>query len=222
MNYVTRNHSLSRRQLLWSGGGTLASVLLRPFALLAEPGLLPTPAQTEGPFYPDVLPLDTDNDLVSIAGSKEHASGQITHIFGRLTDRDGQAVRHATIEIWQCDAMGRYLHTTDARRGRRDPYFQGYGKTLTDAQGGYHFRTIKPVPYPGRAPHIHFAIKGNGFERLTTQMYVDGAPENADDFLLQHIRNSAARRQLLVALQPRPELEPGALGGEFPIVLGDR
>lgn len=220
MNYVIHNRTLSRRHFLSTGSAAVTTALLSASGALASAAFLPTPAQTAGPFYPDVLPLDTDNDLVRIAGNDTLARGQITHIFGRLTDRDGQPIRNATVEIWQCDALGRYLHSADARQGRRDAHFQGYGTTVTDAQGAYRFRTIKPVPYPGRAPHIHFAVKGHGFARFTTQMYVDGAPENADDFLLRSIRNTTARQQLLVALQPRPDLEPGALGGDFPIVLG--
>jgi protocatechuate 3,4-dioxygenase beta subunit len=194
----------SRRQVLRSGAACLAGALVwTPYGLAAP--LLPTPPQTVGPFYPNVLPLDTDNDLVTIQGNTASAVGQITHVFGRMTDVDGRPVRNARVEIWQCDAFGRYIHTRDARRGRRDGNFQGYGQTVTDADGQYRFRTIKPVAYSGRA----------------TQMYIAGAPENADDFLLNGMQNTAARQALIVTLQPRPDLEPEALGGQFNIVLGN-
>jgi protocatechuate 3,4-dioxygenase beta subunit len=216
----SRDGLFRRRQVLRSGAACLAGALVWTTHGLTAP-LLPTPPQTVGPFYPNVLPLDTDNDLVTIQGSAASAVGQITHVFGRMTDVDGRPVRNARVEIWQCDAFGRYIHTRDAGRGRRDGNFQGYGQTVTDADGQYRFRTIKPVAYSGRAPHIHFAIHGHGFARLTTQMYIAGAPENADDFLLNSIQNTAARQALIVTLQPRPELEPEALGGQFNIVLGN-
>jgi protocatechuate 3,4-dioxygenase beta subunit len=138
-----------------------------------------------------------------------------------LRDTDGRPIRRARIEIWQCDALGRYIHSLDARRGPRDPNFQGYGHTLTDDQGYYRFRTIRPVPYPGRAPHIHFAVKGKGFDRLTTQMYVEGEPRNEKDFLLGRL-SAQARRALIVPLKPAPNPQASDLSGRFDIVLGDR
>lgn len=212
---------LSRRRVLVAGSSWLASSLVMVSHGVATPGLQPTPAQGRGPFYPDVLPLDTDNDLVTIRGDATPAAGQITHIIGRITAVDGRPVRDARVEIWQCNAFGRYIHSRDTGYGQRDPHFQGYGQTTIDHDGWYRFRTIKPVPYPGRAPHIHFAIHGPGFSSLTTQMYVEGAPENAHDFLLNHIHNEAARRSLIVALQPLPDHEPDALSGRFDMVLGN-
>jgi protocatechuate 3,4-dioxygenase beta subunit len=101
-----------------------------------------------------------------------------------------------------------------------DENFQGYGRTATDETGGYRFRTIRPVPYPGRPPHIHFAVSGNGLPRFTTQMYVAGEPGNDRDGVLMGVRDPAARARLIVPLSPAPEAEPGALAATFDIVLG--
>ncbi|MFQ5911787.1 MAG: intradiol ring-cleavage dioxygenase [Nitrospinota bacterium] len=192
-----------------------------PANVLGATKLRPTPPQGEGPFYPDVLPLDKDNDLVSVEGRSELALGRITHIFGRIRDVDGRPVRSARIEIWQCDSLGRYIHSLDPGRGPRDPNFQGYGRTVTDDKGRYRFRAIKPVPYPGRTPHIHFAVSAKGSRRLTTQMYVEGEPLNKTDFLLNRVGNAEARRSLIAALKPLPNHEKEALIGQFDIVLGD-
>lgn len=208
----------SRRRFLLTAGTAFAG-LAAPAGLAAAAGLRPTQEQSLGPFYPDRMPLDTDNDLVTIEGSGRNALGRITHVFGRVVDVGGRPIPGARVEIWQCDSYGRYIHTSDDR-GRRDAAFQGYGATVTGPDGGYRFRTIKPVPYSSRTAHIHFAVKGPGDGRLITQMYFAGEPRNAEDMLLQGIRNERARRALIVKLDPAPELETGALGGRFDIVLG--
>jgi protocatechuate 3,4-dioxygenase beta subunit len=134
-------------------------------------------------------------------------------------DREGRPLPGILVEIWQCDANGRYLHPADPGRRPRDPLFQGYGRTLTDAAGSYRFRTIRPVAYPGRTPHIHFRLSRDGGELLTTQMYVAGEPLNERDFLLNAVRDLAARARLLVELAPANDIESGALAGRFEIVL---
>jgi protocatechuate 3,4-dioxygenase beta subunit len=199
-----------RRQLL------LGAALLLPQA--GRAALLPTPRQSEGPFYPTLLPLDADNDLVTVAGREARAAGTVTHVFGRVLDADAQPLAGARVEIWQCDAAGRYHHPGDPR-GPADPNFQGFGHTLAAADGGYRFRTIRPVPYPGRTPHIHFAVIAPGRQRLVTQMYVAGEPGNARDGLYNAIRDPAARASVTVELAPAGDLEPGALAGRFDIVL---
>ena len=141
----------------------------------------------EGPFYPHDPPLEADADLVRVGGRDTLAQGVITHLGGVVRDSRGRPVPDAQVEIWQCDANGRYHHPWDRRSAPLDENFQGYGRTRTGAAGRYRFRTIRPVAYPGRAPHIHFAIKGRSFEPLITQMYVRGAPENAYDGLLSRI-----------------------------------
>lgn len=182
--------------------------------------LLPTPPQTAGPFYPRSFPPDSDNDLVQIAGHAGTANGTITHVTGRVLDEGGRAVSGARVEIWQCDANGRYHYVDDGRSDPpRDENFQGYGQTLTDGGGSYRFRTIRPVPYPGRTPHIHFAVSAPGFRRFVTQMYVAGEPRNDRDGVLMGVPDPAARARLIVPLRPAPDTEADALAGTFDIIL---
>lgn len=210
---------LNRRRVLASGTALATIAGLKP----AVAALLPTPPQSTGPFYPASLPLDADADLVQVAGRTEPAAGTILHLVGRVLDRDGRPVRGARVEIWQCDAFGVYHHPRDPR-GPADPNFQGFGATAVAEDGAYRFRTIEPVPYPGRTPHIHFRILGPGFEPLTTQMYVEGQPLNERDFLWRRIADPRARAAVTVPLLPAPELEPDtkrpAKRAQFDIVLG--
>lgn len=180
--------------------------------------LLRTPRQSRGPFYPTELPLDRDNDLAQVAGRPGIARGEISNVIGRLLTERGQPVAGARIEIWQCNAHGRYHHAGDYRDVPLDPSFQGYGQFTTGADGAYRFRTIKPVPYPGRAPHIHFAVSGRDFEPLVTQLYVAGARENERDGLLNAIRDARARQSLVVTFEPDPAGR-GELLARFDIVL---
>ena len=204
--------ALSRRALL-SAAGVAASMLPSRAARAAAL----TPPQTEGPFYPTELPADTDSDLVRITGADAQALGQVTHIMGRVLDRQGRPLPGVLVEIWQCDANGRYRHPGD-RGGGRDPGFQGFGRVLTDPGGGYRFRTIRPVAYPGRTPHIHVKVLHGRSELLTTQMYVAGEPLNARDGLYRRL-DPGERERVTVALRPAPEIEGGALAGTFEIVV---
>ncbi len=181
-----------------------------------------TPPQTEGPFYPDKLPLDTDNDLLVVNDAITPAVGEITHLTGRLLDARGNPLRNAVVEIWQCDGKGVYLHSADSRRkaDTRDKNFQGFGRFLTSSSGEYYFRTIKPVPYPGRTPHIHFKIKKGGKELLTTQCYIKGERRNERDGIFRSIRDAKAREAVLVAFAPIKESRIGELAARFDIVLG--
>ena len=201
----------------WLGSALAAGLgLAVPRAPAAElPG---TPSQTRGPFYPHEPPLDADADLVRVGGRDTLARGVITHLGGVVRDSRGRPAPDALVEIWQCDANGRYHHPWDRRNAPLDENFQGYGRTRTGADGRYRFRTIRPVAYPGRAPHVHFTIKGHGFEPLVTQMYVQGAPENAHDSVLNRIGNPARRASLVVPFEPHPELA-GELTARFNIVL---
>ncbi len=207
----------SRRRVLHGAGALAASVALPAGA--AE--LIATPPQTTGPFYPLSLPLDSDNDLVIVEGGPERAAGTILHLAGRVLDTGGRAVGGVRLEIWQCDAFGVYHHPRD-RRGPADANFQGFGATTADDQGAWRFRTIEPVAYPGRTPHIHFRIAGPGFEALTTQMYLAGHPLNERDGIYRRLGERA--RLVTVGLEPAPDLEPGAKSGakrgRFDIVLG--
>ena len=178
--------------------------------------LEPTPEQTLGPFYPSVLPEDRDADLLVIKGRTERAQGMVLHLTGRVTDTSGAPVADALVEIWQSDAYGRYLLPKDGAPGRRDPNFQGYGQARTDAAGAYKFRTIRPVPYQSRPPHIHFQVTHPRFRSLVTQMYVVGEPgrENPAYFGGQRVRDA-----LSVTLRPADGAEAGALSARFDIVL---
>lgn len=180
--------------------------------------LLPTPTQTRGPFYPLELPLDNDNDLVLVSGGSARAKGQVAHLFGHIVDTRSRPVPDAVVEIWQCDANGRYHHPWDRGRVAPDPNFQGYGRYTTAADGAYRFRTIRPVAYPGRTPHIHFAVSSPGFKPLVTQMYVAGEPLNERDGVLKRIRDERARASVIVDLKPRDEAS-GEIAGNFDIVL---
>src|SRR5262245_38665618 len=164
--------------------------------------LVRTPPQTEGPFYPDRLPLDTDNDLIIVNDTLTPAVGDITWLSGRILDARGQPIRNALVEIWQCDANGAYIHTHSGNREKRDSNFQGFGRFLTGSTGEYLFRTIKPVPYPGRSPHIHFAIKRKGRKELITQCYIKGHPGNEKDGVYQGIKDEKARRAVTIPFEP--------------------
>jgi len=179
-----------------------------------------TAAQTEGPFYPDRLPLDTDNDLLIVNDGITPAVGEITHLSGRILDETGAAIRNAVVEIWQCDHEGVYIHSGDVSRKARDGNFQGYGRFLTDASGAYYFRTIKPVPYPGRTPHIHFKVKKGGRELLTTQCYIKGHPGNAQDGIWKSVTDPRARESITIDFKPATGSPAGELAATFDIVVG--
>lgn len=207
----------SRRQFL--GGLAIGVSTFSVPGLFAEE-LTRTPKQTEGPFYPDKLPLDTDNDLIVINDTLTPAVGEITHLSGRILDAHGNPIRNAVVEIWQCDNAGAYLHSKTGNADKRDRHFQGFGRFLTGRSGEYGFRTIKPVPYPGRTPHIHVAVKVPGQEKFVTQCYVKGHPGNDKDGILRSIRDDKARESLLVDYQPIQGSRVGELAARFDVVLG--
>ena len=168
-----------------------------------------TPSASEGPFYPTTGMRfeDIDNDLVKIAGEVEQAGGEVVMLGGRVLDKAGNSIAGARVEIWQCDVNGSYLHRRDSGRNSRDPAFQGFGHDLSTADGSYSFRTIKPVPYVGRTPHIHVKVLVDNRERLTTQFYLPGHPDNENDWLYQRVPH--AKRELVTmnfnAAQPVPQ-----------------
>ena len=209
--------ALHRRKFL---SHSIASI---PFfctpGLMAE-ALTLTPRQTEGPFYPDMMPLDSDNDLIIINDSLTPAVGTITYLSGKVTDIKGAPIRNALVEIWQVDNHGIYLHSRGGPRSKLDSNFQGYGKFLTDSKGLYSFRTLKPSPYSGRTPHIHMSVSSKGQRKLTTQCYVKGEPRNKMDFILKKIKDSKARESLIVPFKPMKGSKLGELNARFDIVLG--
>ncbi len=209
--------SCTRRGFL-GGIASGAAALYVPGVFAQE--LVRTPAQGEGPFYPDKLPLDTDNDLLIINDGITPAVGEITHLGGRIRDARGNPIRNALVEIWQVDGNGVYLHSGTSNIENRDGNFQGYGRFLTGRHGEYYFRTVKPVAYPGRTPHIHFKITKERKELLTTQCYVKGHAGNSQDGLLSRVTDKKAREAILVDFAKIPESDIGELRANFDVVLG--
>lgn len=184
--------------------------------LFAEGKLLPvTPSDAEGPFYPVNIPSDSDNDLLRVVGMNEVSPGQPAYVHGTIVDRRGTPVDGARVEIWQCDEGGVYHHPGDG--GQPDRRFQGFGAMVTDRAGAYHFRTLRPVPYAGRTPHIHFRVSMPGFDRLTTQLYVAEEEErNARDGLYK--RHTPDEQALLTSAFRT--VNNSSVAAEFNIVLG--
>jgi protocatechuate 3,4-dioxygenase, beta subunit len=178
---------------------------------------VPTPEQTAGPFYPppNQRPQDTDWDLVKMESRVREAGGEVLHLSGRVLDRDGAPLANALVEIWQCDANGRYHHVGDRSSDRPlDEDFQGFGAIRTDADGRYRFRTIKPVPYPGRTPHIHARVVPQNGRELVTQIYLDDHPLNRKDWIF---RSLGAKAQSAATIDPERR-DDGDLQAEFDIV----
>ena len=212
---------IGRRDALAGLAAAAAAPLLPSMPLRAEATLRATPRQTEGPFYPEDWQGDADNDLVIVQGEAAKALGQVLHVEGRVLQVSGQPISGAAVEIWQCDAHGIYRHSSDEGGSRRrDGGFQGRGRTLADDGGRYRFRTIRPVAYASRTPHIHFKIAPQTGRALVTQMYVAGEPSNARDGVLNGIRDPRRRDSVIVRLQPADGIEAGALAGRFDIVIG--
>ncbi len=204
-----------RRRLLNLG---LASAVAAPIWLppvWARPAAgrrLPTPSQTEGPFYPLDLPDDTDGDLLR-NGSVDYRQGRPAWIEGQVSDTAGVPVRGAQVEIWQCDHQGHYHHPGDG--GRADPAFQGYGRVTVDSEGRYRFRALRPVAYGGRTPHIHVKVRLDQRTLLTTQLYVAGDPDNERDVLWRRLRSAEDRAALTIPFVSGRQ----GLQANFPIVL---
>ena len=148
------------------------------------------------------------------------AVGEVTWLNGRILDAKGNPIRNAVVEIWQCDAKGVYLHRGSNDAAKRDAHFQGFGRFVTGSTGEYLFRTIKPVPYPGRTPHVHFAVKMKGREKFTTQCYIKGEPQNEKDGVLRGIGDLKARESVIVPISPLPGSRAGELAAKFDIVMG--
>lgn len=199
-----------RRIVLALGAAAVAPLWPTPVLADSHP---PTPRMTEGPFYPRAFPADSDGDLTRVKGRGDVAQGEVLDVTGRIVDRSGKPRAGARIEVWQCDATGQYHHVG---QGEGDPAFQGFGAVSADAEGRYSIRTIRPVPYPGRTPHIHFAVLEGGRRRLVSQMFIEGEPGNARDGLYRYL--GAEAKLVTMRLENAPAA--GArLKGSLDIVL---
>jgi protocatechuate 3,4-dioxygenase beta subunit len=203
MDRPNNRHTLARRRFI----GGLAATGIAPLAYIASAqssGRTPSPSQTLGPFYPRNAaerPRETDADLISVDGDRVLTLGVPIFLFGRVVDRNGNAASGAMVEIWQCDDNAVYHHPAGGAVSERDPNFQGYGIDRTDARGDFRFRTIRPVAYPGRTPHIHVRVQPAGGRTLATQLYLPGDRGNAGDFLFSRL-NADEQRALLLAIEP--------------------
>jgi protocatechuate 3,4-dioxygenase beta subunit len=206
---------ISRRSLV-VGGGALVGLAATAHAQK----LVPTSGQDLGPFYPVVRPKDEDADLTRLRGAKSVARGEPINVIGRVVDLRGRPVRGVTLELWQANSVGRYDHPGDhANPAALDPNFQGYARLLTDRDGRFKFRSIKPsaynTPIGMRTPHIHFDVHGRS-ERLVTQMYFPGEALNEKDFLL---RNAEPRESVIAETAARLSGDPGAAAFSWTVVL---
>jgi protocatechuate 3,4-dioxygenase beta subunit len=210
------SRSTSRRGLLRALG--FGGVFYTERGLFAQT-LTQTPAQTLGPYYPDRMPLDQDNDLIRINDNLTPAIGQVSWLSGRVIGRNGLPLRNALVEIWQADNNGAYIHSASPIRNR-DGNFQGYGRFVTGSSGSYVFRTVKPGLYPGRTRHIHAQVTTATGEKLVTQLYIEGDPLNTNDGVLNGIRDAAQRASVLRPWTPIADSPAGELAVQWDIILG--
>ncbi len=209
---------LGRRRFL-RGAALLATAGLAPLGSAAAAALPATPANALGPFYPPVKPADSDADLTLVAGRTQRAAGTVLYTSGRVLDLAGRPLAGAQVEVWQANAFGRYAHPGDTdASGPLDPDFQGYGRVVTDAEGRYRIKTIKPAPYGGRTPHLHFIV-ARGDTRLTTQMFFEGEAMNARDGLYRHLTRDDQRASTGRFGERTPAMEGGAVVTVWDIVL---
>ena len=202
MSARPNNRRLLERRLVVAG---LAGAVALPLAR-AQSGRAggATPAQTLGPFYPrtaDERPRETDADLLRVDGDRVLSRGVPIFLAGRVVDGRGAPVADAAVEIWQCDANAVYHHPAGGAESDRDPNFQGYGVAKTDSAGEFRFRTIRPVAYPGRTPHIHVRVQTAGGRALATQLYLPDDPGNRRDFLFSRL-NAAEQAALTLRFEP--------------------
>jgi protocatechuate 3,4-dioxygenase beta subunit len=216
---MTHSKDLAARRRILAGLAATGGAFLIGRPAAAADILVPTPAATEGPFYPDRLPLDDDADLLHVDGNSARAAGTPFDLAGTVRRQDGSVVEGARLEIWQCDANGVYLHSGDSGRRPFDTAFQGFGRTSSGADGAWRFRTIVPVPYTGRTPHIHFKVIAPNGRAFVTQMYIEGHPQNDRDFLFRWLRSDAARRAASVRLSAGIVDGTDGVRGAFEIVL---
>jgi protocatechuate 3,4-dioxygenase, beta subunit len=222
------DHKVSRREVLRRSMAIGAVALASPTLAVADErygfdpnGPMPTPDQFLGPFYPVQKPADGGADMARLAGREGQALGQVIYVTGRVLNLHGEPCPNVDMEIWQPNAAGRYTHSNDLNPAPLDPNFDGYSTLVTDAEGRYNFRTIKPGAYPviddyWRPPHIHYQLTGQ-YDRLVTQMYFPDEPLNAKDPVLQV---AWANETLIAQIQPPTEdKEPDSKVAVWDVVL---
>jgi protocatechuate 3,4-dioxygenase beta subunit len=210
-----RDRLHGRRRVLQ---GAVAASLVASGLARAQP-LRATPSNALGPFYPPTKPADDDADLTQVAGRTGRAQGTILYVTGRVLDTTGKPVDGAALELWQANAFGRYVHPADAdSSGALDPDFQGYAALRAGRDGQFRIKTIKPAPYSGRAPHIHFIVAG-GRARLTTQMFFEGEASNRRDGLYRYLSAGDRRASTGRYVDRARGAEDGSLAVVWDIVL---
>jgi protocatechuate 3,4-dioxygenase, beta subunit len=210
-----RDFSHGRRRVLHA----TAAAMLVPSALVRAESLRATPPVALGPFYPPKKPADSDADLTQVAGRTGRAQGRILYVTGRVLDTTGKPVGGAALELWQANAFGRYIHPADSESsGPLDPDFQGYGTLRAGSDGTFRIKTIKPPPYSGRTPHIHFIVAGAG-TRLTTQMFFEGEAGNERDGLYRYLSADDRRASTGRYVDRARDAEDGSLAVVWDIVL---
>jgi protocatechuate 3,4-dioxygenase beta subunit len=204
---------LRRRTVRWLAAAPLALASSRLASAQGGRRLAATPQDAEGPFYPRTFPADADFDLMRVAGRAGMAQGKPLHLEGRVLATDGSPLAGATLELWQCDIHGSYHHVGGG--GTQDPDFQGYGRAVAAADGSYAFVAMRPVPYGGRPPHLHFRIARTGARTLTTQLYLKG--ESAE----RGFAGMFARERERLEILPQPASGRGrdALAARYDFVL---
>lgn len=218
-----------RRQLLLRCFVISASALSSTTPAGAESFCPPTPVQTEGPYYPpktqiDAM-LDQDNDLTRVNGQSGQATGQIVYVMGHVRDRQCRPIRGAIVEIWQASENGRYRHPRDRENpAPLDPAFQYWGKSMTDKDGRYMFKTIKPGSYLAgrnwtRPPHIHFKVSHGDFRPFITQMYFTGDAHQSTDYILNDVPEDERDRVVVRLDQAGAGYETNARLGRFDLTL---
>jgi protocatechuate 3,4-dioxygenase beta subunit len=197
--------------------GILPTLALLPVGVFAQQPSKATPQDALGPYYPPAWSGEVDNDLIEFRG-KSYSFGTQLLISGRVLSTGGKPLGSVSIEIWQTDASGKYRHPGDDGEGPAERGFQGFGRTLSDAQGRYRFRTIKPVLYGGRPPHVHFRVTAAGYRTLVTQLYFDG--ENTERSFFS---GGFARERESLTVKPIPHQDNGrdGLAASFDLVLAE-
>ena len=215
-------HFYINRRAFTTGCTFLSTAPFSYSANLAELLTL-TPKATEGPFYPDEMPLDTDNDLIILNDSLTEAVGEVTHLSGRVLTQNGSPLANALVEIWQVDSQGIYMHSKEPQKDKRDKNFQSYGRFLTNHKGEYYFRTIKPVMYKTgifRTPHIHVKVTRKGKHLLTTQLYIKDEKLNQKDRIYNSIKDPKAKANVTCEFKSFQHAGLKQFKTNFDIVVG--